>query len=69
MDVIFNKHFAGFVCVRGFDHKTRAPRPLIARLHFPASKLVKNRSDDRKKEGAAAEKIAGYNSPKSAHMK
>ncbi|CAI9762123.1 unnamed protein product [Fraxinus pennsylvanica] len=28
----------GFVCVRGFDWKTRAPRPLIARLHFPASK-------------------------------
>ncbi|CAI9778950.1 unnamed protein product [Fraxinus pennsylvanica] len=26
----------GFVCVRGFDRKTRAPRPLIARLHFPA---------------------------------
>ncbi|KAI3801100.1 hypothetical protein L1987_29202 [Smallanthus sonchifolius] len=26
----------GFVCVRGFDQKTRAPRPLIARLHFPA---------------------------------
>ncbi|RWR82378.1 transcriptional activator DEMETER-like protein [Cinnamomum micranthum f. kanehirae] len=30
----------GFVCVRGFDQKTRAPRPLMARLHFPASKLV-----------------------------
>ncbi|MFS8007311.1 putative DNA-(apurinic or apyrimidinic site) lyase [Helianthus anomalus] len=29
----------GFVCVRGFDQKTRAPRPLMARLHFPASKL------------------------------
>ncbi|EYU35128.1 hypothetical protein MIMGU_mgv1a000089mg [Erythranthe guttata] len=27
----------GFVCVRGFDRKSRAPRPLIARLHFPAS--------------------------------
>lgn len=34
---------AGFVCVRGFDQKTRAPRPLMARLHFPASKLVKTR--------------------------
>lgn len=33
----------GFVCVRGFDQKTRAPRPLMARLHFPASKLVKTR--------------------------
>ncbi|XP_022865877.1 uncharacterized protein LOC111385687 [Olea europaea var. sylvestris] len=31
----------GFVCVRGFDRKTRALRPLIARLHFPASKLKK----------------------------
>ncbi|CAA2959958.1 ROS1-like isoform X1 [Olea europaea subsp. europaea] len=31
----------GFVCVRGFDQKTRAPRPLIARLHFPVSKLTK----------------------------
>ncbi|XP_023518496.1 transcriptional activator DEMETER-like [Cucurbita pepo subsp. pepo] len=31
----------GYVCVRGFDQKTRAPRPLIARLHFPASKLTK----------------------------
>ncbi|KAL1827985.1 transcriptional activator DEMETER [Daucus carota subsp. sativus] len=31
----------GFVCVRGFDHKQRAPRPLMARLHFPASKLAK----------------------------
>ncbi|KAL2509186.1 transcriptional activator DEMETER-like [Forsythia ovata] len=31
----------GFVCVRGFDRETRAPRPLIARLHFPASKLTK----------------------------
>uniref|UniRef100_A0A803NWS7 HhH-GPD domain-containing protein n=1 Tax=Cannabis sativa TaxID=3483 RepID=A0A803NWS7_CANSA len=28
----------GFVCVRGFDVTTRAPRPLIARLHFPANK-------------------------------
>ncbi|CAI9778948.1 unnamed protein product [Fraxinus pennsylvanica] len=30
----------GFVCVRGFDWKTRAPRPLIARLHFPAISTV-----------------------------
>ncbi|KAJ6358051.1 hypothetical protein OIU78_005807 [Salix suchowensis] len=30
----------GFVCVRGFDQKTRAPRPLKARLHFPASRLI-----------------------------
>ncbi|CAO2839403.1 unnamed protein product [Amaranthus hypochondriacus] len=31
----------GFVCVRGFDQKTRAPRPLMARLHFPASRMTK----------------------------
>lgn len=30
----------GFVCVRGFEQKTRSPRPLRARLHFPASKLA-----------------------------
>ncbi|KAL9238984.1 hypothetical protein vseg_013346 [Gypsophila vaccaria] len=31
----------GYVCVRGFDQKTRAPRPLMARLHFPASRIQK----------------------------
>ncbi|CAI9273143.1 unnamed protein product [Lactuca saligna] len=35
----------GFVCVRGFDRKTRAPRPLMARLHFPASKLIKIKNE------------------------
>lgn len=34
----------GFVCVRGFEPKTRAPRPLMARLHFPLSKLKKNKT-------------------------
>ncbi|GAB4856401.1 hypothetical protein Ancab_014320 [Ancistrocladus abbreviatus] len=33
----------GYVCVRGFDQKTRAPRPLMARLHFPASKMTKSK--------------------------
>ncbi|KAK8588711.1 hypothetical protein V6N13_087615 [Hibiscus sabdariffa] len=33
----------GYVCVRGFDQKSRAPRPLMARLHFPASRLVKGK--------------------------
>ncbi|KAE8098472.1 hypothetical protein FH972_016532 [Carpinus fangiana] len=39
----------GYVCVRGFDQKTRAPRPLKARLHFPASKLTrtKEKADDK----------------------
>ncbi|VAI31089.1 unnamed protein product [Triticum turgidum subsp. durum] len=39
---------AGFVCVRGFDRTSRAPRPLYARLHFPASKVTRN------KKGAAS---------------
>ncbi|XP_022138825.1 protein ROS1-like isoform X2 [Momordica charantia] len=34
----------GYVCVRGFDKKTGAPRPLLARLHYPASKLTKTKS-------------------------
>ncbi|XP_042481006.1 transcriptional activator DEMETER-like [Macadamia integrifolia] len=34
----------GFVCVRGFDQKNRAPRPLMARLHFPASKLARTKT-------------------------
>ncbi|KAJ9175390.1 hypothetical protein P3X46_013952 [Hevea brasiliensis] len=34
----------GFVCVRGFDQKTRAPKPLTARLHIPASKLAKTKN-------------------------
>ena len=35
---------AGFVCVRGFDRISRAPRPLYARLHFPASKITRNKN-------------------------
>ncbi|KAF5729436.1 transcriptional activator DEMETER isoform X1 [Tripterygium wilfordii] len=35
----------GFVCVRGFDQTTRAPRPLLARLHFPASKMAKKKEE------------------------
>jgi len=33
----------GFVCVRGFDKETRAPRPLCPHLHFAASKLPRSR--------------------------
>uniref|UniRef100_A0A7N0U9Z3 HhH-GPD domain-containing protein n=1 Tax=Kalanchoe fedtschenkoi TaxID=63787 RepID=A0A7N0U9Z3_KALFE len=33
----------GYVCVRGFDQKSRAPRPLLARLHYPASKMSRTR--------------------------
>ncbi|CAK7343376.1 unnamed protein product [Dovyalis caffra] len=43
----------GYVCVRGFDQKTRAPRPLIARLHFPASKLTQTKkSGSRELDGS-----------------
>ncbi|TQE11620.1 hypothetical protein C1H46_002822 [Malus baccata] len=38
----------GYVCVRGFERKTRAPRPLMARLHFPASKLTKTKNEEKK---------------------
>ncbi|KAI3924159.1 hypothetical protein MKX01_029694 [Papaver californicum] len=41
-DVIQSAFWRGFVCVRGFDHKARAPRPLYARLHLAASKMGKN---------------------------
>ncbi|KAJ1376318.1 Permuted single zf-CXXC unit [Sesbania bispinosa] len=47
------RHTKGYVCVRGFERETRAPRPLIARLHFPASKLPKNK-DKAKKEATPA---------------
>ncbi|KAL0912747.1 hypothetical protein M5K25_016145 [Dendrobium thyrsiflorum] len=33
----------GFVCVRGFDRKTREPKPLYARLHLPRSKAPNNK--------------------------
>ncbi|GKV34270.1 hypothetical protein SLEP1_g42654 [Rubroshorea leprosula] len=38
----------GFVCVRGFDQKIRAPRPLLARLHLPASQLAKTKTENRR---------------------
>ncbi|KAG0451994.1 hypothetical protein HPP92_025927 [Vanilla planifolia] len=41
----------GFVCVRGFDRVTGAPKPLYARLHFPASKA----SNIRKAESVVKE--------------
>ncbi|KAM1262972.1 hypothetical protein ACFX13_028704 [Malus domestica] len=36
----------GYVCVRGFERKTRAPRPLMPRLHFPASKLTRTKREE-----------------------
>uniref|UniRef100_M1CQP7 Repressor of silencing 1 n=2 Tax=Solanum TaxID=4107 RepID=M1CQP7_SOLTU len=44
----------GFVCVRGFDHKTRAPRPLLARFHFPASKLNRTNGKTNEDKGVAS---------------
>ncbi|XP_048447686.1 transcriptional activator DEMETER-like [Pyrus x bretschneideri] len=38
----------GYVCVRGFERKTRAPRPLMPRLHFPASKLTRTKNEGKK---------------------
>ncbi|XP_017246804.2 DNA glycosylase/AP lyase ROS1 [Daucus carota subsp. sativus] len=38
----------GYVCVRGFDRESRAPKPLIARLHFPPSKLSKGNEKKEK---------------------
>ncbi|GAA0141314.1 DNA-binding transcription factor [Lithospermum erythrorhizon] len=34
----------GFVCVRGFEQCSRAPKPLMARLHFPASRMNKGKA-------------------------
>lgn len=39
---------AGFVCVRGFDRRTRAPRPLMARLHLSASRVAKQNKQGKK---------------------
>ncbi|KAF0911763.1 hypothetical protein E2562_012271 [Oryza meyeriana var. granulata] len=45
----------GFVCVRGFDRTSRAPRPLYARLHFPASKITRNKKSAGSAPGKADE--------------
>ncbi|XP_010278237.1 PREDICTED: transcriptional activator DEMETER-like isoform X2 [Nelumbo nucifera] len=41
---IQNCFWRGFVCVRGFDQRTRVPRPLQLRFHSPASKLPKTKA-------------------------
>ncbi|XLU82936.1 hypothetical protein S245_006356 [Arachis hypogaea] len=51
----------GYVCVRGFDRATRAPRPLKARLHFPASKMEKATGTTRKKSTATKSEGAKTN--------
>ncbi|KAK4480405.1 hypothetical protein RD792_013477 [Penstemon davidsonii] len=45
---LIQKFITGFVCVRGFDRESRAPRPLKARLHFPASKMTKQNEQNKK---------------------
>ncbi|KAL4182465.1 hypothetical protein AMTRI_Chr11g150220 [Amborella trichopoda] len=42
----------GFVCVRGFDQQSRAPRPLLSRLHYPASRLTQNKNGPKKEVSA-----------------
>eukprot|EP01018_Ginkgo_biloba_P008215 Gb_33270 [translate_table: standard] len=44
-EAIQNCFWKGYVCVRGFERKVRAPRPLMARLHFPASKKMKTQTE------------------------
>ncbi|CAK8571416.1 unnamed protein product [Lathyrus sativus] len=43
----------GYICVRGFERKARTPRPLMARLHFPASKLAKTKEKPKKEPNPA----------------
>ncbi|XP_042462982.1 DNA glycosylase/AP lyase ROS1-like [Zingiber officinale] len=44
----------GFVCLRGFDQKVRAPRPLSPRLHLAASHAQKDKKSTHKNEKNAA---------------
>lgn len=37
----------GYICVRGFDKETRAPRPLAPRLHTAKSQLPKPKSSEK----------------------
>uniref|UniRef100_A0A0E0L0J9 HhH-GPD domain-containing protein n=1 Tax=Oryza punctata TaxID=4537 RepID=A0A0E0L0J9_ORYPU len=46
----------GFVCVRGFDMTSRAPKPLYARLHFPASKAARGKKPAAAREDEEAKK-------------
>lgn len=34
-------NYAGNICVRGFDRRSRAPKPLGRRFHTPPSKMGK----------------------------
>ncbi|XP_021803058.1 protein ROS1 [Prunus avium] len=38
----------GYVCVRGFDRKTRGPRHINPTLHMPASELTKTKKEEKR---------------------
>ncbi|KAL3701272.1 hypothetical protein R1sor_019294 [Riccia sorocarpa] len=45
----------GYICVRGFDSKTRAPKPLQPRLHSAASLVQKKRQKQQEKAKTVVE--------------
>ncbi|XP_077241219.1 protein ROS1A-like [Tasmannia lanceolata] len=52
----------GFLCVRGFERVKRQPRPLVARLHLPASKLVSIQKNSKTPEEQASQKTSNKKS-------
>lgn len=48
----------GFVCVRGFDMETRAPRPLCPHLHLAASKLPRSRKSAATEQNSESAKAS-----------
>ncbi|ESQ49069.1 hypothetical protein EUTSA_v10019961mg [Eutrema salsugineum] len=42
LDAIQNGFWTGYVCVRGFDRRSRKPKALVERLHCPPSKRKKD---------------------------
>ncbi|XP_045808298.1 DNA glycosylase/AP lyase ROS1-like [Trifolium pratense] len=59
----------GYICVRGFERKTRAPRPLMARLHFPASKLAQAAKEKAKESSPAKNSQVPKPNPESTAKK
>ncbi|CAJ1887835.1 unnamed protein product [Sphenostylis stenocarpa] len=55
----------GYVCVRGFDRTSRAPRPLLARLHFPRSKKPKKKDNTKKKSKSTKKSKQNKEQPES----
>ncbi|KAH1216921.1 Protein ROS1 [Glycine max] len=58
----------GYVCVRGFDREARAPRPLMARLHFPASKLAKTKERTKKESSSTAKSRGSKPNPEQPEL-